>query len=83
MNVNVVFSFEGKNILIQANHDDMFAEIVNRYCTKSGITEKDKPKFFVNGKEIPYTSYHSLSDLQINDNAKIEVVKSGGLVAAL
>ena len=80
--MNVVFSNAGKNILIQANSEDMFAEIVNKYCVKSGLSENDKPKFFVNGKEIPFSSCKTLHDLQINDNGRIEVVISKNLVAA-
>ena len=51
-------------------------------CSKSGLSENDKPKFFVNGKEIPFSSCKTLHDLQINDNGRIEVVISKNLVAA-
>ena len=44
--INVFFTLNGKNINMQANSNDMFAELALRYMQKAGIQEQDAPKFF-------------------------------------
>ena len=80
--MNIVFSNQGKNIFVQAQSTDMFAEIVNKFSIKSGVTQKDKPTFFFSGREIPFNSCQSLADLGIPDMGKIEVIITTGVVAA-
>ena len=51
-NINLIFTLNGQNILIQARSDEMFAEAALRYIQKAGLQENDAPKFFFNSDEL-------------------------------
>ena len=80
--MNITFIRHGKHITVQAQKDNMFAEIVNKYCSKTQITEKDGPKFYFAGAEIPGSSCKTLEELGISDMCRIDVVLTKDLEAA-
>ena len=61
-------------MLVQAQKNEMFAEAVNRYCTKANIKKEDKPKFYFSNKEIPGDSWKNFEELGMPEMCRIDVV---------
>ncbi len=80
--INVFFTLNGKNINMQANSNDMFAELALRYMQKAGIQEQDAPKFFFSSRELILSSAKTLAEYNIHNNAKIDVVPTSTVIGA-
>ena len=80
-NLNIFFTLNGQNILIQAKSDDMFAEVALRYMQKIGKNQ-DQLKFFFNSRELIPTSAKSLKDYNIMNQARIDVVLASEVIGA-
>ena len=72
--MNITFIRQGKATLVLAQKNEMFAEVVNKYCIKCNIIKEDNCKFFFNGKEIPGDSRKSLEELGMPEMCRIDVV---------
>ena len=81
-NINLVFTLNGQNILIQAKLDEMFAEAALRYMQKAGLTENDAPKYFFNSAELKLESGKTLAEYNMRDRAQINVVLASNVIGA-
>ena len=81
-NINLIFTLNGQNILIQAKSDEMFAEPALRYMQKAGLTENDAPKYFFNSAELKLESGKTLAEYNMKDRAQINVVLASNVIGA-
>ena len=81
-NINLIFTLNGQNILIQAKLDEMFAEAALRYMQKAGLTENDAPKYFFNSAELKLESGKTLAEYNMRDRAQINVVLASNVIGA-
>ena len=80
--MNIAFIKEGKSVLVQVQKNEMFAEAVNRYCTKANIKKEDKPKFYFSNKEIPGDSWKNFEELGMPEMCRIDVILTGDVKGA-
>ena len=80
--INIIFNFQGKNRLIYAQNNTKFSEACIQFFEKMGFNANDKPKFFINGGEIPKDSQKTLNELGIPNMGQIEVILTSNLLAA-
>ena len=71
--MNIKFNKEGNTITIQAQPEDLFAEVCFKYMQKLGINNVNNLSFFYNITNIPYDSFKSLSELGIPNGGVIKV----------
>ena len=81
-NINLIFTLNGQNILIQSKSDEMFAEAALRYMQKAGLTENDAPKYFFNSAELKLESGKTLAEYNMKDRAQINVVLASNVIGA-
>ena len=81
--LNLIFILNGKNITMQCQSSELFAEVALRYCQKRGLGENDSPKFFFNSQELKLEAGKTLSDYKMNTNAKVDVVLSSTVIGAI
>ena len=81
-NINLIFTLNGQNILIQAKLDEMLAEAALRYMQKAGLTENDAPKYFFNSAELKLESGKTLAEYNMRDRAQINVVLASNVIGA-
>ena len=81
-NINLIFTLNGQNILIQAKSDEMFAEPALRYMQKAGLTGNDAPKYFFNSAELKLESGKTLAEYNMKDRAQINVVLASNVIGA-
>ena len=72
--MNIKFIKEGYPITIQAQADDMFSEVCFKYTQKIGINDASNLSFFYNTTKIPFDSFKSLSELNIQNGGIINVL---------
>ena len=68
--------------MIQAQSKEMFAEVALRYMTKRGLAQDQAPKFFYNSSELKLESGKTLAELNIGNQANIDVVLSSLVIGA-
>ena len=73
MNISLQFVKDGSPLFMQANSDDLFAEVVMRYLQKLGLNEVGNLKFFFNSKQLSLTDGKALNEHQMYNNATIQV----------
>lgn len=71
--MNVHFMKDGSTITIQAQQDDLFPEIANKYLNKIGQADPNKLIFFFNNQILKYAAAKSLSEYGIFNNSIINV----------
>ena len=71
--LNVIFSMEGKTIVVQATKDTKFSELSKKFCHNAGIRDRH-PSYFSNSHRILPTDNRTLDELNISNQKKIEVV---------
>ena len=76
--INVFFIVDYQNIdsfVMQVNDDMIFAELVFKFYSKTGIDPyKNNAKFLFNTKDLNRENYKSLTELGIRNNSSINVV---------
>ena len=73
MNINIQFVKDGSPLFIQANSNDLIAEVVMKYLQKIGMANEGNLKFFYNSKQLGLYDGKTLSDYQMYNNATIQV----------
>ena len=71
--VKVYFIKDGRNIFLEAKGNMTFSELIMNYCNKVRITNPDAYNFIYNSISLDPTSLKTLSELKINNGAKIDV----------
>ena len=79
---NIIVYFNDNKIIIQISTDKKISEFAQRFCNKTGIREK--PIFILNSKVIypRNNNDHTLKDLGIGNNSKIDAVFYSQIVGA-
>ena len=72
--INIIFLFENRGIALQANLDELFAEVAFRYLKKINRNKEDF-KFIFNSIELKPESGKTLGEYNLRDMSKI-LVKS-------
>lgn len=73
---NVSFYCCGKQVIIHATKDMMFAELALKFMDKFGINIDVQPIFIYNSKQIPMGCFKSLDELKIEMPSTIDVIIS-------
>ena len=71
--INIIFQFENRDIALQANLDELFAEVAFRYLKKINSNKEDF-KFIFNSIELKPESGKTLGEYNLRDMSKIEVI---------
>ena len=71
--MNIIFLFENRGIALQANLDELFAEVAFRYLKKINRNKEDL-KFIFNSIELKPESGKTLGEYNLRDMSKIEVI---------
>ena len=72
--MNVIFNKDGFPLTIQANPDDLFADVCYKYTQKIDVKDGSTLSFFYNTIKIPYDSFKSLYELNIPNGGIINVL---------
>ena len=80
--LNIYFSCIGRTIIIQGESNMKFSDLASRFCTKSGFSAADQPKFILNSQQLGLDEPRTLAELNLRDNARIEVVLLKDVIAA-
>ena len=80
--LNIFFTLNSQNILVQAKGDELFAEVANKYITKLNPKEGETFKFFFNSQELKPEAAKNLNEYNIKDRSKIDVVLTSILIGA-
>ena len=80
--LNLIFIFNGQRIMIQATSKELFAEVALRYMNKRGLTQDQAPKFFYNSQELKLEAAKTLAELNVTNQANIDVVLSSLVIGA-
>ena len=78
--INAVFNYQGKSILVQCSSNDSLNYIFDRFCTKAGL-ERSEPTFYFNSRKVE-RSDNSLSKLDINNRPIFDVVLAQYVIGA-
>ena len=72
--MNLCFTLSGRNIIVQGTPNMKFSELTSRFHTKAGIEEGQEPSFLLNSRQIDKNDSRTLAELNLRDQAKIDVV---------
>ena len=72
--MNVIFNKDNFSLTIQANADDLFADVCYKYTQKIGVNDGSNLSFFYNSTKIPFDSFKSLYELNIPNGGIINVL---------
>ena len=73
--LNVFFIFQGKGIMIQGQSDMKFSELVTSFTNKLGVDwSQEEPTYLFNSRRMNPTDQKTLKELNILDQARIDVV---------
>ena len=73
MLINIIFLFENRGIALQANLDELFAEVAFRYLKKINRNKEDL-KFIFNSIELKPESGKTLGEYNLRNMSKIQVI---------
>jgi hypothetical protein len=79
--LNIIFNCQGRTVMVQATENDKMCDVSKRFCNKGGYTDQD-PTFIVNSKKIESTETKTLKELNIHNQARIEVVFTAQVIGA-
>ena len=79
--LNIFFSLNGQNILIQATSNELFAEVALRYVQKIGKVNEEV-KYFFNSQELMPNSAKTLAEYKVGNNSRIDVVLTATVIGA-
>ena len=79
--LNIIFNCQGKTISVQATSNTRMCDLAKSFCNKGGYVNKD-PTFIINSKRIESTETKTLKELNIINQAKIEVIFSSEVIGA-
>ena len=73
MRINIIFQSENVNIALQANLDELFAEVAFRYLKKINSNKEDF-KFIFNSIEVQPERGKTLGECNLRDMSRIQVI---------
>ena len=79
--LNIIFICQGKTFPVQATSNDRMCDVSKKFCNKGGFMDKD-PAFIVNSKRIESNETKTLKELNINNQARIDVVFTSEVIGA-
>jgi hypothetical protein len=79
--LNIIFNCQGKTISVQATANTRICDLAKSFCNKGGYVNKD-PAFLINSKRIESNETKTLKELNINNQARIDVFFTSEVVGA-
>ena len=79
--LNIIFTMAGKYITIQATRNSKFSELAEKLFIKLDVKDK-VPTFLLNSRRIEANDSRTVSQLNLQNNAKIEVVLTSEVIGA-
>jgi len=79
--LNIIFTLAGKYITIQATKNSKFSELSEKLSIKLDVKDK-APTFLLNSRRIEANDSRTVSQLNLQNNAKIEVVLTSEVIGA-
>ena len=80
--INLHFMLSGRRILIQAQPNTKWCEIIEKFKNKAVLKPTDIPKFIFNSMQIVPDETKTVKDLNLRDQSKIEVFIESEVVGA-
>ena len=81
--INVVFAVIGRSIILQGQTNQKFSDLAKKFCTKAGLNNYDQPLFILNSQLISPDDSRTLGELNLRDQARIEVTLLKDVIGAL
>ena len=72
-NIEIVFNYLGKKIILKENKDTSFSDLSKRFCSQAGIQDK-VPTYYLGSLKIESDDNQTLSKLNIYNNSEINVL---------
>ena len=79
--LNIIFTLAGKYITIQATKNSKFSELSEKLSIKLDVKDK-APAFLLNSRRIEANDSRTVAQLNLQNNAKIEVVLTSDVIGA-
>lgn len=80
--LNICFTILGRNVIVQGQSNMKFSDLVAKFLNKAVIKEADKPKFILNGLQVPPDSTQTLKQLNLHNMSKIDVFMEKDIIGA-
>ena len=80
--MNICFSIIGRNVIVQGQSNMKFSELVAKFSIKADIKPEDKATFILNSQQVNGEDPRTLSDLNLHDQSRIEVVLIKDVIGA-
>ena len=80
--MNICFSIIGRNVIVQGQSNMKFSELVAKFSIKADIKPEDKATFILNSQQVNGEDSRTLSDLNLHDQSRIEVVLIKDVIGA-
>ena len=80
--MNICFSIIGRNVIVQGQSNMKFSELVAKFSIKADIKPEDKATFILNSEQVNGEDPRTLSDLNLHDQSRIEVVLIKDVIGA-
>lgn len=80
--LNIFFNLNGRTISVQGQSNMKFSELAAKFYNKAGIEQGQQPTFIFSSKQISPNETKTLSELNIQDQSKIEVVLTSLVIGA-
>ena len=80
---NVVFAVIGRSVMVQGQTNQKFSDLVKKFCTKADVKDTDQPIYILNSQKISPDDSRTLGELNLRDQARIEVTLLKDVIGAL
>ena len=80
--MNICFSIIGRNVIVQGQSNMKFSELVSKFSIKADIKPEDKATFILNSQQVNGEDSRTLSELNLHDQSRIEVVLIKDVIGA-
>ena len=81
--INVVFAVIGRSIILQGQTNQKFSDLAKKFCVKADVKDTDQPIFILNSQKIGPNDSRTLGELNLRDQARIEVTLLKDVIGAL
>ena len=80
--LNICFTILGRNVMVQGQSSMTFSDLVVKFLNKAVLKQEDKPKFILNGLQVPPNSTKTLKQLNLHNMSKIDVFMEKDIIGA-
>ena len=80
--MNICFSIIGRNVIVQGQSNMKFSELAAKFSVKADVKPEDKATFILNSQQVNGNDSRTLSELNLHDQSRIEVVLIKDVIGA-